>query len=596
MAVSAFKSTSRRGPTRPSPTSSSLSDKESKSAGNAKTAPPPPPALRRSRSVSAVARNPRGVDTSSSTSTSPYSSSASDFLITRENPLYWSDKEKPKDAAAEQDFPILASSKSLKEPTPKPRAPPESDTRRGRSISRTADAMKTSAPANGKLIPRQRSPSRVDIGRRNRARSVSRAPTSRSYGSLNSESDVEVRRSLPTVRRNGNDASGVVSGGRSNGSERRSADWQIQSDGSATTVPPSPSYSWEDAALGGSSSDAEERTIKAVCEQMKAFQVDNLEGDASGRIYETVRSEVRRAIADIQGDLATAIGRNAVATAGVADVTDIPPDLVNPSAVELVLDIRREYTTKLEQSHERAMKLRADLAVEEHRGSELSRILKEVLPDPKSSNERKPRVGRKSSIERRKMSKRLTEEAMAYFDECVSLSTFDSSDFSSQDDPPMRFVGTHVADRSPFSPATPSMTADSELLKSESNNIKEPASMRRASGLSATSSDELAAAGEASISSSQTESARSFQFSFSRKSDNKLDIQQDIGKYTKHFGKDIERAADSQSSVSNSYGYDIEEYNQQSSQQSMLFDSVFFRSRIESGSMLLCGGGLGVLF
>lgn len=32
------------------------------------------------------------------------------------------------------------------------------------------------------------------------------------------------------------------------------------------------------------------------------------------------------------------------------------------------------------------------------------------------------------------MSRRLAEEAMTYFDECVSLSAFDGSDFSSQDD------------------------------------------------------------------------------------------------------------------------------------------------------------------
>lgn len=38
-------------------------------------------------------------------------------------------------------------------------------------------------------------------------------------------------------------------------------------------------------------------------------------------------------------------------TAGIAmtSVTDIPPDLVSPGAVELVLDIRREYAKKLEQ-------------------------------------------------------------------------------------------------------------------------------------------------------------------------------------------------------------------------------------------------------
>jgi hypothetical protein len=35
------------------------------------------------------------------------------------------------------------------------------------------------------------------------------------------------------------------------------------------------------------------------------------------------------------------------------------------------------------------------------------------------------------------MSKRLEDEALAYFDECVSLSTFDSSDFSSPEDPPV---------------------------------------------------------------------------------------------------------------------------------------------------------------
>lgn len=39
------------------------------------------------------------------------------------------------------------------------------------------------------------------------------------------------------------------------------------------------------------------------------------------------------------------------------------------------------------------------------------------------------------------MSKRLTDEALAYFDECVSLSTFDSSDFSSPEDPPFNLVG-----------------------------------------------------------------------------------------------------------------------------------------------------------
>ncbi|GAV71768.1 LOW QUALITY PROTEIN: hypothetical protein CFOL_v3_15257, partial [Cephalotus follicularis] len=91
------------------------------------------------------------------------------------------------------------------------------------------------------------------------------------------------------------------------------------------------------------------------------------------------------------------------------------------------------------QSQQRARKLRADLAVDQLSRLELRRVLKEIPPEPKTTNVQDSRPGRKSSIERRKMSKRLTEEAMAYFDECV-LSTFDNSDFSSQD-LPLKLVG-----------------------------------------------------------------------------------------------------------------------------------------------------------
>lgn len=47
------------------------------------------------------------------------------------------------------------------------------------------------------------------------------------------------------------------------------------------------------------------------------------------------------------------------------------------------------------QSQERARKLRAYLAVEEHCGHELGRILKEIAPGPKISEARKSRPRRK---------------------------------------------------------------------------------------------------------------------------------------------------------------------------------------------------------
>lgn len=62
------------------------------------------------------------------------------------------------------------------------------------------------------------------------------------------------------------------------------------------------------------------------------------------------------------------------------------------------------------------------------------------------------------SNERKKMTKRLTEEALAYFDECVSISTFDSSDFSAPENPSHNSVGA----------ATTTSVAVSALLGSPS--------------------------------------------------------------------------------------------------------------------------------
>ncbi|GJM88113.1 hypothetical protein PR202_ga04140 [Eleusine coracana subsp. coracana] len=106
----------------------------------------------------------------------------------------------------------------------------------------------------------------------------------------------------------------------------------------------------------------------------------------------------------------------------------------DPDSSEPAPDIT-EYTIKLKQSHECARKLRADLAVEEQREQELSRMLKDIVTDPSFSETHRKRTRRKSSIERLKVSRHLAEEAMNYFEECVSISTMDSTDFSSPDDP-----------------------------------------------------------------------------------------------------------------------------------------------------------------
>lgn len=579
MAVAAFKSTSRRAST----TSTATSDKETSTNQHAlptKTVPP-----RRSRSVSAVSRSYL-VDTSTTrTAAEGTATGSTNLLIKRDNPLYWSNVSPPDKEVGE----VVVDKEESKSAPTKPNV--VGDGRRGRSVSRKADAGKN-VSGIGRSLSR---------GPVSRGRSVSRPPGSRGHF-VNSESDAEREGSSLTKYRNGSGGlSGVSNAGR-NSDLARSYDckfekmrsFPMQSDGSASDLPSLPMRSWEDKGLGSSISEAEERTIKAVFEQMQSFQGDNLGDGTSSRIYETVRSEVSRAIADIQNDLESTIRRSNTTAIALANVNDIPPDLVNPSAVELVLDIRREYAKKLEQSQERARKLRADLAVEEHRGLELSRILKEVLPHPKMSNVQKPRAGRKSSIERSKVSKRLTDEAMAYFDECVSLSTFDSSDFSSPEDPPINLVG--VGDCASFSQENSNTAANcypnsfatskQELVGTHSHG---------ASVLSTTGSSQEPALEEVTLNSSETPDSRRLQFSFAQKPNDSIELQQDIRKYVKSFEKDTEKTAIN-SKILRSNHFDLDEYNLQASRQNFLLDTVFLNNRIQSGSVLLCDGGMGVSF
>ncbi|KAJ6773225.1 hypothetical protein OIU74_019264 [Salix koriyanagi] len=525
MAMAAFKSTSRREKT--TTRSAAISDKETSTKQHAlprKTIP-----SRRSRSVSAVSRS-HLVDTCSTTRTAAEGTAtgSTDFLIKRDNPLYWSNVSPPGKEVSE----VLVGKEESKSAPTKPNV--VGDSRRGRSVSRKADAGRNVSGIGRNL-------SRDPVSR---GRSVSRPPGSRGHF-VNSESDVEQEGSSLMKYINGSGGLSDVSNAGRNSDLARSCDSKFErmrrspmrSDGSAADSPSLPFRSWEDGGLGSSFSEAEESTIKAVCEQMQ-----------------TIRRSNTTAIA-------------------MANVTDIPPDLVNPSAVELVLDIRREYANKLEQSHERARKLRADLAVEEHRGLELSRILKEVLPRPKTSSVQKPRAGRKSSIERRKVSKRLTDEAMAYFDECVSLSTFDSSDFSSPEDPPLNFVGvaSPVGDCASFSQASSNAAANcypngfttnkQELVGAHSHS---------ALVLSATGTSKEPTLDEVSINSSETPHSGRFQFSLTRKPDDSIEVQQDIRKYVKSFEKDMEKTGVNPRILRSNH-FDLDGYNSQASRQNFLF-------------------------
>ncbi|KAJ6989150.1 GPI-anchored adhesin protein [Populus alba x Populus x berolinensis] len=333
MAVAAFKSTSRRAST----TSTATQDKETSTNQHAlptKTVPP-----RRSRSVSAVSRSYL-VDTSTTrTAAEGTATGSTNLLIKRDNPLYWSNVSPPDKEVGE----VVVDKEESKSAPTKPNV--VGDGRRGRSVSRKADAGKN-VSGIGRSLSR---------GPVSRGRSVSRPPGSRGHF-VNSESDAEREGSSLTKYRNGSGGlSGVSNAGR-NSDLARSYDckfekmrsFPMQSDGSASDLPSLPMRSWEDKGLGSSISEAEERTIKAVFEQMQSFK---------GIIWEMAPLVVYMKLFDLKLDapLLTSkmtwktIRRSNTTAIALANVNDIPPDLVNPSAVELVLDIRREYAKKLEQ-------------------------------------------------------------------------------------------------------------------------------------------------------------------------------------------------------------------------------------------------------
>lgn len=552
--MAAFKSSSRRGnPT----TTNSNTAKESRD-----TSPKKAP-IRRSRSVSAFSR------TSANNSTDSISC---DFLNKRDNPLFWSS----------------STAKSPPELEPQCSNGGE-DSRRGRSVTRNGGVGIGSNKGAGMEAARSLSSVGTAAARRNR--SVSRR------GDVTSESEAEQEGNLSKDFKNRRDWSVASSNTKKGGLVRSSSGvWSSQdspfrhSDGSATTLSCSKSANREDKASTASSlSGAEDKTIKAVCGKMKSVQGDNVEADTTtSSIYETVRSEVRRAISEIQNDLEIAIRRSKTTAITTTNIADIPPDLVNPDAVELVLDIRREYAIKLEQSLERARKLQADLAVEEHRGHELSRILKEILPDPKTPNVPKSRPGRKTSIERRKMSKRLEEEAMNYFDECVSLSTFDSSDFSSPEDPPFDLatpVGDSTLPQASLGASATNFTKSSLNTKQESDIPGQFMNGDDASRLTASSDSKEPNLDPVSQDSANSKRSQKFQFTFAGKTTETFELQQDIKKYIRTFEKH-----DVVSENNRSNCYNMDEYNLQASAQSLLFDKVILKNRIESGSLLVCGG------
>ncbi|MCO5556753.1 hypothetical protein L7F22_010305 [Adiantum nelumboides] len=178
----------------------------------------------------------------------------------------------------------------------------------------------------------------------------------------------------------------------------------------------------------------EEKTIRAVFDQMKSLRSEPPVADVGmTNFLDSMRSEVKRAVSDIRIELEEALQRNLAESATLDEGNRREAE--GPVVIRSVADIQNEYTTKLEESEKKVRELWAQIAVEERCCLELSKIVHELLPTPppaclensmpqaSSSGRRPPR--RRNSAERQIVLESLDVEAQKYFEECVSISSFD---------------------------------------------------------------------------------------------------------------------------------------------------------------------------
>ncbi|WCJ36222.1 hypothetical protein M5689_017435 [Euphorbia peplus] len=152
-----------------------------------------------------------------------------------------------------------------------------------------------------------------------------------------------------------------------------------------------------------------ERTIRTVYAQKKGEHP--IGDDMNGGLYEVMRKELRNAVEEIRMELGQ----------GMRIPSDDRLQAKNSDVVRAVSTM----------SGQRKQELLSKILLEEQRGKELSKIVKELLADPKGSAAEKPLRTRKRSNDRNRMSTRLTEEAEKYFEDFIS--NVEDTDISSLD-------------------------------------------------------------------------------------------------------------------------------------------------------------------
>ncbi|XWS51368.1 hypothetical protein CRYUN_Cryun12cG0170900 [Craigia yunnanensis] len=327
-----------------------------------------------------------------------------------------------------------------------------------------------------------------------------------------------------------------------------------------------------------SNKNGKERTIQAVYAQKKGEHP--IGDDVNGGLYAAMRKELRHAVEEIKTQLEHSIVKTKKSS--IASDDSLQHD--NSDVIQAVSTIRRKCTTKLEKSEKRRQDLLAEILLEEQHGRELSKIVKELLPEPKNSIVEKPLRARKRSNDRNRMSRQLTEEAEKYIKDFIS--NVEDTDISSLD-----------GDRSDTSSSIGGITKtptfqSSAVFKSvpvEMDGVMLPwlqwETSNDASTLSCKNKHNLSqeAPSVQDLSNQFTSSRGSWSPAFTDCPS--VSIGEDTG--TK-FGEPGSYQSQFSSNGTNKMQFDVDDYLNRNSNEAFLLEIWSQRQRIASGGLLVC--------
>ncbi|XP_054806796.1 uncharacterized protein LOC129309304 [Prosopis cineraria] len=261
----------------------------------------------------------------------------------------------------------------------------------------------------------------------------------------------------------------------------------------------------------------------------------------------------------------------------------------NSDVLHAMSCIRRNYETELEQSEKRKQDLLAEIVLEKQRGRELSKIVKEFLPDKKNDAIQKPLRARKRSNDRNRMSKRLTEEAERYIEDFISnVEDTDISSLDGERSDTSSSIGGLIKPESFNSPSIArSLPVEMDgvmlpWLQWETSNDATPATNLNKTVMPVTPKIASFIQG---ITQSQDQSNHSVS---SHGSWSPKGIAEYSGKnLSSKFGESYESQPLSTAS-SKGLNYDMDEYLELKKSEDLLIERWRQRQRIDSGSLLLC--------